>query len=71
MGQVVLLIVIVLLPWLGIFPKLIMLAFVPVILRGTSWFLLSPQPLDVHKLGFSELFQSILFGVIPGTAFPV
>jgi hypothetical protein len=51
------------------FPKLAVLAFVPAILRGTAWFFRGLQPLDVHKLGFSELFQSILFGVLLCLAF--
>jgi hypothetical protein len=68
-GQVVLLIVIGVLVWLEMFPKLMILAFIPAILRGTYWFLRGPQPLDVHKLGFSELFQSILFGALLCAAF--
>jgi len=70
-GQAALLIVIGVLIWLDIWPKLMMLAFLPAIFRGTAWFLRGPQPLDVHKLGFSELFQSILFGALLCMAFVV
>ena len=46
------------------FPSSWLLAFVPVLLRGTMWFLRGRQPLDVHKLGFSELAQALIFGVL-------
>ena len=69
-GQLVLLIVIAVLIEFGIFPKLAILAFVPAIIRGTAWFFVrGQQAFDVHKLGFSELLQSILFGVLLCAAF--
>jgi len=46
-------------------------AFVPVLWRGLAWFLRPTQPLDVHKLGFSELAQAIVFGVLLSAAFLV
>ena len=50
-------------------PAAAAIAFVPVLLRGTSWFL-RPQPaLDVHKLGWSELSQALLFGALLCAAF--
>ena len=70
-GQLVLLTVIGLLSRLRIFPEFAVLAFGPAVLRGTAWFLPGPQPLDVHKLGFSELFQSIVFGALLCVAFLV
>jgi hypothetical protein len=63
-GQFVLLAVVVVLCWLNVFPKLVVFAFVPVLLRGTLWFLRGRQPLDVHKLGFSELVQALIFGTL-------
>lgn len=48
----------------GLFPVAIALAFLPVLLRGTLWFVRGQQPLDVHKLGFSELRQALLFGAL-------
>jgi hypothetical protein len=63
-GQFVLLAVVVVLCWLNAFPKLVVFAFVPVLLRGTLWFLRGRQPLDVHKLGFSELAQALIFGTL-------
>ena len=53
----------------GFFPAAAAVAFLPVLLRGTLWFLRRRQPLDVHKLGFSELGQAILFGSLLCVAF--
>ena len=55
--------------WLGFFPRAAAVAFLPVLLRGTFWFLRKRQPLDVHKLGFTELGHSLLFGALLCTAF--
>lgn len=52
-----------------VFPKLVLFAFVPVLLRGTLWFVRGRQPLDVHKLGFAELAQALIFGVLICAAF--
>ncbi len=46
------------------FPAAAAAAFLPVLLRGMLWFLRCRRPLDVHKLGFSELGQSLLFGAL-------
>jgi len=48
----------------GLFPAAIALAFLPVLLRGTLWFVRGRQPLDVHKLGFAELAQALVFGTL-------
>ena len=63
-GQVTLLVVVFALCRVSVFPKLVVFAFVPVILRGTLWFLRGRQALDVHKLGFSELAQALIFGAL-------
>lgn len=52
-----------------LFPAVAALAFVPVLLRGTLWFGRGNQPLDVHKLGFSELRQTLVFGALLCAAF--
>ena len=46
-------------------------AFLPALWRGLAWFVRPTQPLDVHKLGFSELGQAIAFGVLLSAAFLV
>jgi hypothetical protein len=51
------------LPWLAL------LAFVPVFVRGLTWFVRSAQPLAVRRLGWSELAQSVLFGALLIVAF--
>ena len=48
----------------GLFPDAMGLAFLPVLARGTLWFVRGHHPLDVHKLGFSELTHSLVFGVL-------
>src|SRR5271157_3721271 len=55
----------------GLFPAPVALAFVPVLFRGTLWFVRGRQPLDVHKLGFSELAQALVFGALLSAAFLV
>lgn len=45
-----------------LFPRTIVLAFVPVLLRGAFWFIDRPRPLGVHRLGLTELAHSVLFG---------
>lgn len=61
-GQIALIATILVACRLGFFPAAAAVAFLPVLLRGTLWFLRGRQPLDVHKLGFSELGHSLLFG---------
>jgi hypothetical protein len=53
----------------GLFPAAMALAFVPVLVRGTVWFVRRHRPLDVHKLGFSELTQAVIFGALLSASF--
>src|SRR5271157_4856116 len=48
----------------GLFPAPVALAFVPVLFRGTLWFIRGRQPLDVHQLGFRELAQALHGGLL-------
>ena len=52
-------------------PLWTLIAFVPALLRGIAWFVRPGQPLDVHKLGFSELAQALIFGALLAVAFVV
>lgn len=70
-GQVALLIVVVALCRANVFPSLVILAFAPVLVRGTLWFLRGRKPLDVHKLGLAELAQAMIFGALLCAAFLV
>jgi len=54
---------------LRLFPLGVAVAFAPVLLRGIVWFVRGRQPLDVHKLGFSELAQALIFGGLLCAAF--
>jgi hypothetical protein len=55
----------------GLLPTLTLLAFLPVLIRGTAWFFQGAQPLDVHRLGLSELAHALGFGVLLVVAFLV
>ena len=70
-GQILLLAAIAVLTRFGMFPKYAVLAFIPALLRGTHWFVRGRRPLDVHKLGFSELAQALIFGALLCVAFVV
>ena len=50
-------------------PPLIILAFLPVLVRGTFWFFREAEPLAIRSLGWSEMRQGILFGVLLALAF--
>lgn len=63
-GQLVLIGVILTACRVGLFPGAITLAFLPVLVRGTLWFVRRQPPLNVHKLGFSELTHSLVFGAL-------
>lgn len=53
----------------GLFPMAVAAAFLPVLLRGTLWFVRKRQPLDVHRLGLTELAHSLVFGGLLCAAF--
>ena len=55
----------------GLLPGLTRLAFAPILLRGVFWFLRKPSPLDVHRLGVSELVHAVFFGALVITSFAV
>jgi heme exporter protein D len=47
----------------GWLPGLILVAFGPLFVRGFAWFLESSRPLQVNRLGVSELHYAIVFGM--------
>lgn len=47
----------------GWLPGFILMAFGLLFVRGFTWFFESPRPLQVHRLGVSELLYAIVFGV--------
>ncbi len=55
--------------YFGLLPILALIAFVPVLLRGVLWFFSGPQPLDVHRLGWTEMAHALTFGALLILAF--
>jgi hypothetical protein len=47
-----------------LFAPLVIVAFVPAVVRGSQWFFRKPQPLDVKRLGWSEMKHGVAFGVL-------
>ncbi len=45
-------------------PALVMIAFIPALVRGFYWFFGRHQPLRVKSLGWSETRQGVLFGIL-------
>jgi hypothetical protein len=70
-AQIVLIVVLVSASAYRVLPLWTLAAFVPALLRGIAWFVRPTRPLDVHKLGFSELAQAIVFGALLSVAFLV
>ena len=68
-GQIVFLGIILASCQVRLFPAAAILAFLPVLLRGTAWFIGKRQPLDVHRLGFTELAHALIFGALLCAAF--
>ncbi|HYN15173.1 MAG TPA: YwiC-like family protein [Terriglobales bacterium] len=45
-------------------PKMSVIAFHPMLLRGAAWFFKKPRPLRVHRLGWMELGFALIFGTM-------
>ena len=52
-----------------ILPALAGIAFLPAMVRGSRWLFQEPEPLDVRKLGWSEMRHGIAFGILLASAF--
>jgi hypothetical protein len=50
-------------------PFLLPLAFAPVVVRGTVWFFQKPKPLNLKSVGWSEMRQGVIFGILVAMAF--
>ena len=70
-GQVVMLAVLTLACWRGRMPWVALIAFVPVLLRGWFYFFRKPEPLQVRRLGWSEVGQAVGFCILLIAAFAV
>ncbi|MFB3920975.1 MAG: YwiC-like family protein [Terriglobia bacterium] len=49
---------------LGGLPGAAALAFAPSLIRGFLWFLRRPAPLEIYRLGYGELANALIFGVL-------
>jgi hypothetical protein len=45
-------------------PKMSVIAFHPMLLRGAAWFFKKPRPLRVHRLGWMEVGFALIFGTM-------
>jgi YwiC-like protein len=45
-------------------PGLLLLAFIPALVRGLAWFLIPSGPLVVRRLGWTELAHNLTFGIL-------
>jgi hypothetical protein len=50
-------------------PPLAIVAFLPMVVRGIHWFFRGPAPLQIKRLGWSEMKQGVIFGILLATAF--
>jgi hypothetical protein len=50
-------------------PSMVILASVPAVVRGTQWFVRGLEPLDVKRLGWSEMKHGVVFGILLTIAF--
>lgn len=68
LGQILLLPILAFAAHWRLMPALIMLAFIPGLVRGFYWFFGGYQPLQVKSLGWSEMRQGVLFGILLAAA---
>lgn len=69
LGQTIMLALLIVAAALHRMPPLVLLAFLPAVLRGTFWFIRPSGPLKVKQLGWSELVQGIVFGILLAIGF--
>lgn len=50
--------------YFGLVPGFATLAFVPIVIRGLLLFARRPGPLNVHRLGWTELANAVVFGTL-------
>jgi hypothetical protein len=68
LGQILLLPILGAAAYWRLMPTLVLLAFVPGLIRGFYWLFGGYQPLQVRGLGWSEMRQGVLFGILLATA---
>ncbi len=68
LGQILLLPILAAAAYWRWMPALVMLAFIPGLIRGFYWFFGEQKPLQVKSLGWSEMRQGVLFGILLAAA---
>lgn len=68
LGQILLLPTLAAAAYWRLMPALVMLAFIPGLFRGFYWFFGGHRPLQVKRLGWSEMRQGALFGILLAAA---
>jgi len=63
-GEILTVVLLVLFFHYRLLPKMSVVAFHPMLLRGAAWFFKKPRPLRVHRLGWMELGFALIFGVM-------
>jgi len=69
LAQMLLVVLLILAAFLRAAPALTIFAFIPAMIRGTRWFFTKAQALDVKRLGWSEMKQGVIFGILLSVAF--
>ncbi len=68
-GQAALLMLLLAASLAHILPAFALFAFVPALFRGLRWFFQVGGPLNIRKLGWSEMTQGLAFGILLGLVF--
>jgi hypothetical protein len=63
-GEILTVILLVVFFYFRLLPKMSVVAFHPMLLRGAAWFFKNPRPLRVRRLGWMELGFALIFGVM-------
>jgi hypothetical protein len=63
-GEALTVILLIVLFYFRLLPKMSVIAFHPMLLRGAAWFFKKPRPLRVRRLGWMELGFALIFGVM-------
>ncbi len=50
-------------------PALVLIAFLPLLLRSAAWFFRRPQPLQLRRLGYTEMAHAIVFAALISIGF--
>jgi hypothetical protein len=63
-GEIATIVVLLLFFYFHLLPKMSVIAFHPMLLRGAAWFFKKPRPLRVRRLGWTELGFAVIFAVM-------